>query len=143
MPSVQVVPYLCEVIKAINNLTQRKMKKKIESFDRSNLAEIRKALDEAIQDVCRQYGLNCKGIGNIRFDGKQFKTSLEVFTEAASPKIENDPAAYVGRTFRQKRNDYKILSLSGQYLLAETQNGKKYKMLPEHILNMVEVPNWF
>jgi hypothetical protein len=51
------------------------MATKIKSFSKSNLSEVRRAIDEALVKVEKEYGISLK-IGNISFTNEQFTTKL-------------------------------------------------------------------
>lgn len=117
------------------------MKKQIQKFDKPTAQMLRQELNDAIQAVCRKYGINTTGIGNIRYDANHLRTSLELVTESIMVKPEEDLNAYVGRTFQQGRAWFEITGVRGtdELLGIKSTNGKTYRIKVEHLLNMTEV----
>jgi hypothetical protein len=53
----------------------------IKQFDKSNLKELRKGIDEVLKQFTSKYGLGSATIGAITFESNSFRTKLEVKTK--------------------------------------------------------------
>lgn len=56
-------------------------------FDKTNLKEIRKDVNEALLEVAQKYGIQLK-MGNIRFDANSFTGKLEALAPKADGTVE-------------------------------------------------------
>lgn len=117
---------------------------KITSFDKTNLKQIRQDLDAAIDAVCKKYGMNPTGIGNIRFTADSFSTKID-FNLARpdfNPQVVSvNPEQFIGRKFKQGQRTFTIESIDSrtQKLVGRTNRGKGYLLTPSQLLLMREV----
>ena len=67
---------------------------KLTSFDKNNLGNVRAALDTALAQVEKEFGIKIK-VGNIKFTAESFKASLEAMVGADDPVLAGVDPKYV------------------------------------------------
>lgn len=126
-------------------------KMKIESFNRENLKNMRKEINQALTALGDKYGVMFE-IGNIRFSDHNFRTQLSVTVSNPNLEIQgakaNDFNRYcgiyglvpsdLGKTFKGLTGEtYKLVGLkskSTKYpFVGERADGKKFKFTAEQV----------
>ena len=112
----------------------------IKQFDKSNLNEIRTAVDIALAGVGSQFGIKID-IGNIKFDDHTFTFKVEASVVGVDTRVEewsryfwkfNLQEEWLHKTFTHDNDEYKIVGLrpratKNQILLERTPStGRTY-----------------
>lgn len=112
----------------------------IKQFDKSNLNEIRTAVDIALAGVGSQFGIKID-IGNIKFDDHTFTSKVEASVVGVDTRVEewsryfwkfNLQEEWLHKTFTHDNDEYKIVGLrpratKNQILLERTPpTGRTY-----------------
>ena len=86
---------------------------KITKFDRSTLREIRPSLEQALQTVAKEYGIQIN-IGSMRFSENQFTTRLTVNTtnQPSNTRMPASGPLKVGDKFKKKNTVYEVIGFN-------------------------------
>lgn len=116
------------------------MSKQITRFDSNNLDEVRDVINKTLEATLKQYGLTAK-IGNIRYGGNDFRTTLTVSTGTQDDAAEREfakhaykfglPVDLFGKTFKHQGEEFTITGIkpkSRKYpVVATNKRGTSYK----------------
>lgn len=85
---------------------------KITAFDKSNLVNIRAAIDAAMENVEKEFGITIK-LGNIKFTSESIKASIEAMI--ADPVLDGVDPKYVQEIlkYRESKDLYKEKTIVG------------------------------
>lgn len=122
------------------------MKNQLTQFDRTSVRALAESIEQALQAVGNQYGVEIKR-GSGRFDAGEFKLSLHctVLAGATERKNENDRLEFelyayrygltgtdFGRTFTSGDTTYTIVGVKPKSkrfpIICERADGKRFKM---------------
>ena len=119
---------------------------KIETFNKQNLGDLRKGIDQLLKEFTEKYGLGSAKIGTIRFDSGSFRTKLEVKTKGTTRIVTKMTTSInpikIGDKFHQGRTTYTVVKTDNpgkfQYSVV-TQNDKRYKIKADTLINMTKI----
>jgi hypothetical protein len=138
--------FLCNLRRAVylSGINHKKQyMQTIKSFDKANLADVRKAIDEALEKVAQQFGLESVKMLNIKFSGGEFRSTIE-----AKVKAENNPAVQerqvmisriigynkniIGQTFNRDGKTFKVVDIETNrpkfpIVCADVKTGEQFK----------------
>jgi len=126
---------------------------KLNSFNDSNLKEMRNEINSALENISKKYGVDFN-LGNISFDLSSFKTKLECrISQINGKKSEqihfekycwkfNLDKSYFGKTFEYQKRKYKIIDCKerkGQYpiICKNLKNNKNLLFPSELVVNKI------
>jgi hypothetical protein len=121
----------------------------MESFNKENLRQIRKEIDEVLAVVAANHGISIEG-GNITYQSDKFTIKLTAtinkpgaVTGAAAADFERYCGIYglvpsdLGRSFMSNGNTYKLVGLkmkNRKYpFIGERSDGKRFKFSPDQV----------
>lgn len=109
---------------------------KIDSFTKTNLREMRQALNAALESVAQQYGVDIN-IGNIRFSETEFRTTMTVNTKG---KKDDSAALNIWKQYsfvhRMEASDFgREFVVGGERyrIVAYKPRGKRFNISAERI----------
>ena len=115
----------------------------IKKFDKVNLQLIRKDINEALEKVCKKYGMNPANVGSIKYSANSFKVGTEftlASTEITTLVESGDLQSFIGRKFRMGQRVFTIGGVRpGNKLAGTTQRGVTYLLTTAQIASMAEV----
>jgi len=116
---------------------------KIEHFDKANIKAFVKDIDKAINEVCKEWGMNPTGLDRGSYSPKTFSSKIEfnISRPDLNPSIE--PERFFGRRFKSGGRVFTIrngndFQFPGK-LIGETERGKRYFLTVEQLLKMREL----
>ena len=128
----------------------------ITSFNKSNLADVRSAINTSLNDVADHFGITLE-IGNISFEGNRFTTKItanivsedgvvqtrerEDFTRYAKTLCDLDPD-WLDDTYSSQGRTYQITGLKTKArknkIMLECSDGRGYVAPAELVKRMME-----
>jgi hypothetical protein len=127
---------------------------KLQTIDREACKQIRKSLDEALEKVSEEYGMNFT-LGTIRFSMNDLRATVKgVLQESytpAIPTIRPNPLPPFNGEFDRtllytvQGKQYEIVDINYRrpkfpYVVARVSDGKRFKMGADMLRNAVTTP---
>ena len=109
-------------------------------LNKESIGRLRRELQAILDKFAEEKELGRMDIGTIRFDGSGFGCKITAKTKGGVvEQVKATGPIKIGDKFFRGRTIYEVTSVTNpgkSSILITTNNGKRYKIKPEHLLDM-------